>query len=205
MYQFIPLTNHYWHVISCNLVILALTLSIVWVKICFVISVSNYDSILINTVEWTVILVNCEQTDGRTTWWRTFIDHLTRQAYKANDSTLLFGMSYKMILSITNLSNLQMQTFLGLLTGKYLFHDHGHKSVHTVWQQTDEISCSGQPSNVGKFMLRTLKRIQNTSELTGFTVNRPNGQISVSLCLVLSTVRVKEHCHHHQMKRRITT
>lgn len=88
MYQFIPLTNHYWHVISCNLVILALTLSIVWVKICFVLSVSNYDSILINTVEWIVILVNCEQTDGRTTWWRTFIDHLTRQAYKANDMNI---------------------------------------------------------------------------------------------------------------------
>lgn len=136
-------------------------------------------------------------------------DKLTKQmtwiSVTCMTSTLLFGMSYKMILSITNLSNLQMQTFLGLLTGKYLFHDHGHKSVHTVWQQTDETSCSGQPSNVGKFMLRTLKRIQNTSELTGFTVNRPNGQISVSLCLVLSTVRVKEHCHHHQMKRGITT
>lgn len=136
-------------------------------------------------------------------------DKLTKQmtwiSVTCMTSTLLFGMSYKMILSITNLSNLQMQTFLGLLTGKYLFHDHGHKSVHRVWQQTDEISCSGQPSNVGKFMLRTLKRIQNTSELTGFTVNRPNGQISVSLCLVLSTVRVKEHCHYHQMKRGITT
>lgn len=95
--------------------------------------------------------------------------------------------------------------FGGFLTGKCLFYDHGHKLVYTVWQQTAEISCSGRLSNVGKFMLRTMKRVQNTSELTGFTVNRPNGQISVSVCLVLSSVRVKEHCHHHQMKRGITT